>query len=79
MFPPSGADQTGSESFKGGEDRETERKELFSFVHREIDEAGLTPGEEETLKKEKQLFKRRRTDENTHEAYEKSLQAGTRR
>jgi DNA repair ATPase RecN len=38
--------------------RETERKELFGFEHREIDEAHLTPGEEEKLKKEKNnIFK----------------------
>ena len=36
--------------------REAERKELFSFEYREIEDAHLTPGEEEKLKKEKTIL-----------------------
>ena len=56
---------------KAEKTRESERKELFSFEHREIEDAHLTPGEEEKLRKEKTILQNAEELMRTsHDVYE---------
>ena len=59
------------ENLKAEKIREAEKKELFSFERREIEDARLTPGEEEKLKKEKTILQNaEQLMRTSHEVYE---------